>query len=64
MWLEPQLIIGYAEDGTPAEAACSRCGARMLKNEPLPSDASAAIKAFTDAFHKHVREEHPAFTPN
>ncbi len=64
MWETPQLIIGHSDDGRPAEAACSMCGARMLEDKPLPADGSAAIKAFTAAFHAHVREKHPQFAPN
>lgn len=64
LWRFPELIIGYEDDATPAEAVCSMCGKRILDGEPPIPDSKDAIMAFSFAFQIHVRAKHPAFLPN
>lgn len=55
----PELIIGYDLNGMPTDAVCSVCGKWMREADPLYSNPSNAITAFSNQFIAHVEEAHP-----
>ena len=56
--LEPELVIGYREDGNAASARCSLCGEWMPEDYALDATGQAILTRFIEHFKCHVREKH------
>lgn len=61
---EPELIIGYEENGKPAAAVCTMCGEYMPEESPNEAGSKATIARFTEDFKHHVRIKHEAHHDN
>jgi hypothetical protein len=58
MTKEPEMILGYGNDGDPVSAACSLCGEWMPEDYVPDATAPETLARFIEHFNAHVREKH------